>query len=1450
MGTSKTLIVGSFILGSQLVSAILDTGATASFIAQLGGAAQLLRATPSDQIISIQTADNCSLTSTEVINSTIRPSSLPETNIVIQLLVIPGRYELMGQDIIIGLDALKAMNVTFHTHKDSMIASIDNCEIGRDVKLLQPALLATVHETPTPEFDKLIEEYLDIFAESAKTFIDVEPMAIPISVDFSTKAKLRPHSVEDIIEIKRQVHKMIENDIVERSESTFSANVHLVPKKNGTKRLVVDFRFLNAITIKDHYPLPQMSEMFLALHGAKHFAALDCTEGFLQIPILPEHKHRTAFVTSFGSYHYKRVPFGFTNSPAKFQRTMNDIFEEGLFKRCIIYIDDILIFAQTKEELLEHVKWVFDKCRARNLKLKLSKCAFNRPEVEFLGFKITHNQICPVTGKYDTVGVDTPTKRKHILGILGSLNHYSRFIANYADKVAPLRKMTRQGVPVIWTPELAQLIKDLKAELAEAMPITIPDSRSDKRVDIFVSATSIEITCYDDNYKLIGRAGLTLSNAETGYTIVELQLRAIQLAYDKFHMFMRGKVIFRSTCQALSHALKMTERTERVTRIMLRLPPDATFEIETVPGPSPLEQILLSDEEVDEIFYTDGACVGNGTKHCRASWAVVAVKDKQLTSSGIVDHHRKSSQVAELTAALKACEIAINQKFKNITIASDSRYLVNATNRWIEVWKANNWKDNKKKTVVNEELLKQLAEYMSLITIKTFHVKGHSTDIYNIQADQLAKAALTSTVHCGAIITQPPRIYQGDDQEIEMIKTNLELDPSLSEKYTIVDNQLYYLDHELPIDCRRRLFVPCTSRNLLLKIAHDDPLYGGHLGIKKTRAKLIGYYWPRMSSDVERFIKSCTICQSHKTPRKPRYGYLHPLPICEIFERIHIDIIGPMHKTPRDNQYIITAIDAFSRYAYARAVTEVKTIDIINFMTDEIFTKHGCPSYIVSDNGPQFVSHEFKRYVDSLGIKHNKTVEYHPQANGLDERLNGTLVKILKNYMQSDQNDWDLQLQWAVMLYNTTNHATTTTSPYVTLYGVAPKTPLRALQNDSLDKSVDSPEPAFNRIRDFVKQAIMRAQEQQTKYYNRNRQPQDFKILDSVWAVNYSFHKDRSRKLQPKWEGPYFIFKIIDIEGEPKSVVLVHEQTGKYRRCSFQDMKHSEQRDNHSESLTDELVEQALPGVVFQQATISACQEPSSQSKIPPNLTSSTCTTEVSGQGLNPWKTLTTDADVTTLHQTTEQSRFDDSNPVSSRDLSSWDELLPRSRCENHKRQKVQTTGSGQTASGEVVTYSRFNTNDGQTARNKVDTNPTIDPNRHHTVHEIDDTIQNTQSHGQTVAINQNNQTISITSPSSQTASNLANAQSIVDEILIPTNVITPSEQPQKNAQAILQSTPLAQASQIPMETEHELSNIASVGRDNARIEEVAPSAQPDSQESQNRPKRQPRAPDRYQSRK
>lgn len=1187
-GMDSGLIVADFNINGSDVQVVVDTGASASFIAEHGELNSKNTKKSFNTTNRVKTADNNIVDLSTIVELVTRPTHLTEPAFTCQYYVMPNKSNLLGHQAIIGLDLIKLFNISVSKKNGLMTAEIDQQTIGKE-KLLGPTTLGATKTLPAEKpaiplsIQKLVESYKDIFADSATSTIKTDPITIPLAGTGLVKAKLRRQPLDDIKDMQVQIDALLKNQIIEPSTSPYSSNAHLVPKKNGQKRLVVNYIPLNAITVKDHYPLPQLPDLFSALHGAKYFAALDCTEGFFQIPILDEHKERTAFITPQGLFQFRKCPFGFTNSPAKFQRTMNEVFQEGLYTKCVIYIDDILVFGDNLTNFTNNLKWTFEKCRDFRVQLKPSKCKFCEPTVDFLGFRVAFNSIAPIPGKCDLIGERKPASKSEVLSVLGTLNYYARFIPNYAEKTKNLRKLTTKNMEFEWTEEHQKQLDDLKRDLDNALPLTIPNAQEPKYLEISLGQVSVESTCWSENGNLLARAGNVLTSSQLNYTPVEKTLLGLIQAYSKFGPILRGPVVIRTTCAGLDGALKCKERSERVNRLILQLPPDISFQVEHLKAPARIAEAKRSDDPPDEVFYTDGACTGNGKPHCKASWAVMATINNNLSCSGMVDTQRPSNQVAEITAVLKALEIAKREGLKKIIIVTDSKYVVESMNKWLDVWQENGWKDNRGKQVTNKLTLQELIEARKGIIVECLHTKGHSCDAANIEVDQMARDRLEQHLHTCASLVLRPSMDQDEDREIQGILSELERNSELRDRYKIIGDKLHYIDPRQPITTRYRLFVPETSRKLLIRIAHDDPIYGGHFGVKKTKAKLVKFYWPKMNTDIENYIKSCDECQQNKNPKTAQYGLLQPIPVSKIFERLHLDIVGPLKPSGEGHKYIITAIDAMSRYGYARACPEVKTSDILNFLEQDIISKHGIPSKIVTDNGCQFTSAAFKNFTDKLSIKHSRTTDYHPQANGMDERFNGTLIKIMKNYVEFNQKDWNTKLIWALMLYNNTINESTRASPYSILYGVEQRSPFNVDVTEEIGAEY-SDRPQHELIRNTANMNTEIAQETQKKYYDKRRQEQNFKLLDLVMVRCKRGRDGVSKKLSALWEGPCMVTKIIQHNERPQAVEVLDMNRGKARRLPFQLLKHYHDRGDQPEEEEPNSAEPTLPGNIVQTA--------------------------------------------------------------------------------------------------------------------------------------------------------------------------------------------------------------------------------------------------------------------------
>ena len=284
-------------------------------------------------------------------------------------------------------------------------------------------------------------DYQDIFylpgdklssTDAARHTINVEPGTETINT--------RPYRLPETqkSEVSKQVTKLLRDGIIEESISPWNSPILVIPKKLDASgqpkfRLVVDYRKLNEKTIGNVYPLPDITEILDQLGQAKYFSCLDLAMGYHQIDMDRRDIDKTAFSTKEGHWAYNRMPFGLKTAPATFQKMMNNVLSDSTGTRCFVFLDDIVIYANSLVDHDRKLRDVFKRLRKYNLKLQPDKCEFLRKEVTFLGHKISERGVEPDTCKVDAVkDFPTPKTVKKLKRFLGLIGYYRKSIPQFS----------------------------------------------------------------------------------------------------------------------------------------------------------------------------------------------------------------------------------------------------------------------------------------------------------------------------------------------------------------------------------------------------------------------------------------------------------------------------------------------------------------------------------------------------------------------------------------------------------------------------------------------------------------------------------------------------------------------------------------------------------------------------------------------------------------------------------------------------------------------------------------------------------------------------------------------------------------------------------------------------------------------------------------------------------
>ena len=429
---------------------------------------------------------------------------------------------------------LSAMQVKRALRRRDHILAIQLAELKLDMNLPADVRLKA-----------LLEEFADVFppelpsglppARGVGHSIPIEPGAPP---PFRPMYRLSPVELQ---EVKAKLADLLEKGLVEPSSSPYGAPILFVAKKDGSLRMVQDYRYLNKITIKNRYPLPRIDDLLDSISGSKYFSSLDLTSGYYQIRITDEDVPKTAFRTPFGLYQFKVLTFGLTNAPATFQAVMNDMLKDFVNdKFVVVYLDDILIHSKSEEEHERHLRLVLQRLREHKFYANLKKCEFKKQEIAFLGHIVGVNGIKVDPKKVQAVADwDVPKDVHGVRSFLGLANYFRRFLQGFSKMVAPLTNLTKKTNRWDWTSDCQQAFERVKRALTEAPVLVSPDTTKPYEVISDASGIGLGAVLLQDG-RPVAFESRKLSGAEQNYTVTEQEMLGVIHALQTWRCYLEG----------------------------------------------------------------------------------------------------------------------------------------------------------------------------------------------------------------------------------------------------------------------------------------------------------------------------------------------------------------------------------------------------------------------------------------------------------------------------------------------------------------------------------------------------------------------------------------------------------------------------------------------------------------------------------------------------------------------------------------------------------------------------------------------------------------------------------------------------------------------------------------------------------------------------------------------
>ena len=397
-----------------------------------------------------------------------------------------------------------------------------------------------------------LHEFGDVFSKKKSERMPARK-AYDHPIDFVDDYKLPPKknaypmSPKERNSLDAWIDEELRKGYIRPSKSDISASFFFVKKADGSLRPCMDYRFLNAITKKNAYPIPRISDLIDALSKASIFSKIDLRWGYNNVRIREGDEWKTAFATQRGLFEATVMYFGFTNAPATFQAMMNNIFEDLIREgKVMVYLDDILVFGNDKKEHRKLVKEVLKRLRDNDLFAKAEKCFFEQDKIEYLGMVISKGHVSMDQKKVQGV-IDwpVPEKVKHVQAFLGFANFYRRFIKDFAKIVRPLTNLTKKDQPWVWDTEQQTAFEALKEAFTTAPILRIPDDVNPFRLstdasDFAIGSVLSQLDPTDNLWHPVAFHSKSLNVHERNYEIYDKEMLAIIRALEEYRHYLEG----------------------------------------------------------------------------------------------------------------------------------------------------------------------------------------------------------------------------------------------------------------------------------------------------------------------------------------------------------------------------------------------------------------------------------------------------------------------------------------------------------------------------------------------------------------------------------------------------------------------------------------------------------------------------------------------------------------------------------------------------------------------------------------------------------------------------------------------------------------------------------------------------------------------------------------------
>ena len=934
----------------------------------------------------------------------------------------------------------------------------------------------------------MLRKESDVFAVDDNDVGNVDSHRMKINLKDNAPVQATYNSVPQPLyqELRNYIEDLLSKEWIKTSESDYSSPIVAVRKKDGTLRLCCDYRKLNAKTIPDRHPLRRIQNVIDTLGKNQYFSILDQTKAYHQLHLDQESRKLTAFLTPWGFYEWIRVPFGLMNAPACFQRFMESCLGEYRDQFCIPYLDDLLVYSHSFEDHLNHLQLVLQRLRKYGVKIKPAKCQMFKREVSYLG-RLISSEGYTVDPK-NTQAVVTKSKRKPTN--ITELRSLLGLVGYFRRSIPSFSQIAKP---------LYDILKDAEKR-AKSKQIIVWTEEHQKSLDQLIHCiTTPPILAYpnfEDPFILHTDA----SSKGLGcalYQIQDNQLRVLGYgsrtlvgAESKYHS---SKLEFLALKWAICEHFKD----------YLYYSPH--FDVYTDFNPLTYLQTTCKVNATGQRWVNELSNFNFSIHYKPGIENVVA--DSLSRYPEITDDLKDYSHKLNVDDVRTMFDAVVNQKENNETwIAAINT--ISTTFDDIEneiLYDAG----DKPRTISWNDIVLAQKEEQCIKTVINYKLKGECPE-------------------------------EKDRKQLSPAVKRLLREWNKLEVYKDV---LYrkFADHQ------KQIVLPAKLKPL---VYHELHVNMGHLGYNRTTELIKSrFYWPQMDEEIQHFVTKICSCVKRKKPNVLKKAPMKSITAKEPFQTIGMDFLH-LDQSTGGYQYLLVVTDIFTKFAQVYATRNKEAKTVAERLYNDLILRFGIPGQVLHDQGKEFDNQMMKHLARLCNIKRLRTSPYHPEGNSQTERLNQTLINMLKTLTEENKTNWKDHIQKLVHAYNCTSHASTGYSPYFLLFGRKPRLPIDVILEENSEEENIPCSTYVRKWQEQMKQAYEIAQKQSSKRKEKdkdrhnNKRPRATVLFpgDRVLVRNLS-ERGGTGKMRSFWENKVHV--IIESYGEDPVIYKVQPENDK-----------------------------------------------------------------------------------------------------------------------------------------------------------------------------------------------------------------------------------------------------------------------------------------------------------------